>query len=198
MCKYEERCHPHPTPTHPTQQKTSYGVASTMCASARNILCLKHRKCVQVRGTLPSPPHPNPSHPTKNIIWRSIDHACKCKKHPVLCKNEERYHPHPTPTHPTQQKTSYGVASTMCASARNILCLKHRKCVQVRGTLPSPPHPNPSHPTKNIIWRSIDHVCKCKKHPMFEASKMCASTGNVAIPTPPQPIPPNKKHHHMA
>ena len=100
MCKYEERCHPHPTPTHPTQQKTSYGVASTMCASARNILCLKHRKCVQVRGTLPSPPHPNPSHPTKNIIWRSIDHACKCKKHPVLCKCKERYHPHLTPPQP--------------------------------------------------------------------------------------------------
>ena len=112
-----------------------------------------------------------------------------------VCKNEERYHPHPTPTHPTQQKTSYAVASTTCASARNILCLKHRKCVQVRGTLPSPPHPNPSHPTKNIIWRSIDHVGKCKKRPMFEASKMCASTRNVAIPTPPQPIPPNKKHH---
>ena len=100
MCKYEERCHPHPTPTHPTQQKTSYAVASTMCASARNILCLKHRKCVQVRGTLPSPPHPNPSHPTKNIIWRSIDHACKFKKHPVLCKCKERYHPHLTPPQP--------------------------------------------------------------------------------------------------
>ena len=129
VCKCKERHHPHPTPP---QQETSYGVASSMCVSARNVI-------------IPTPPHPNP---TRNILWRSIKHVCKCK---------ERHHPHPTPP---QQETSYGVASSMCVSARNVI-------------IPTPPHPNP---TRNILWRSIKHVCKCKErhHPH---------------PTPPQPTP---------
>ena len=68
----------------------------------------------------PTPPHPNPSHPTKNIMWRSIDHVCKCKKHPVLCKCKERYHPHPTPTHetganpPSIQNVAYSFQINRC------------------------------------------------------------------------------------
>ena len=50
-------------------------VASTMCASPRNVI-------------IPTPPHPTPRETSR---VRSIKHVCKCKV---------RHHPHPTPPHP--------------------------------------------------------------------------------------------------
>ena len=86
---------------------TSHGVASTMCASSRNIL------------------------------WRSIDHVCKCKREHRPCVQ--------------LQETSYGVASTMCASARNVIIIIHYH------PHPNPPHPNPVKNQKNAFRTTADY-----------------------------------------
>ena len=107
------------------------------------------------------------------------------------CRCKERYHPlHPNPascvasnmcasarnviiTPPPQTSC---VAFNMCASSRNVIIphrprpvAQHSTCVQVQGTLSSPP----SQPS---ILRSILHVCKCKERYYF----------------PPHPRPVNK------
>ena len=47
----------------------------------------------------------------RNILLRSIDHVCNSKKHPTASHQPCA----------EVQETSYGVASTMCASARNVI-----------------------------------------------------------------------------
>ena len=146
VCKFKERYHPHPTPTHPMTC-----VAPTMCASARNV-------------TIPTPPHPNPMTcvaPTmcasaRNVIIPTPPHPnpMTCVA-PTMCASARNVII-PTPPHPNPMTC---IAPTMCASARNVIiptpphpmtCVAPTMCASSRNvTIPTPPHPNPT-PTSYI------------------------------------------------
>ena len=141
-------------------------VAPTMCASARN------------------------------MMLRTTDHVCKCKKHetwccvqPTMCASARDMMLHVVYNRPCVQvqETWCCVQPTMCASARNMMlrstnhvckCKKHdvaynRPCVQVRETWCCVA-PTMCASARKMMLRSTDHVCKCKEryHPH---------------PTPPHP-----------
>ena len=151
----------------------------------------------------------------QNMMLRSTDHVCKCKKHDVA------WHRPCVQV----QKTWCCVAPTMCASARNMLLRSTNhvcKCKECYHPHPTPPQPHPTPwccvaPTmcasaRNMMLRSTNHVCKCKEcyhpHPTpwcSVAPTMCASARNMMLrntnhvckckecyhphPTPPQPHP---------
>ena len=119
VCKFKERYHPHPTPPQ------SHDLRST------DHVC----KCKERYHPHPTPPQPHP------IPW--------CCVAPTMCASSRNVII-PTPPHPNPMPC---VAPTMCASARNVIIptpphpmmlrSTDHACVQVQGTLSSPPHTTP-------------------------------------------------------
>ena len=156
----------------------SLGSFLSLCVCVRGRAHKRQRQemvvCMQVQGMLSCPPT-HPTHPTTQPIQPVLGGCMQVQVcyHPptqpiqpiqiisvrsYVCKSKVRYHhpPHHPPTHPTHP--------TYPNQIRTVVC------VQVQGTLSSPPpHPPTPQPIQPIQIESVwSYVCKskvCHHHP---------------------------------
>ena len=122
----------------------------------------------------------------------SIKHVCKSERNILACCVASNMCASPRETWETSccvasnmcaspRETFCCIASNMCASPRETsCCVASNMCASARNVIiPTPPHPTP---TRNILLRSIKHVCKSERNILLHSIKhVCKSERNILL-----------------